>query len=177
MANLDELKKLFDGKSARGIGGCFSPAMGLGPSYLSNQLTNEISDVEKDGNDEEENSLADEDFTTPVSVPPKVSNRTQKRVREDTTTPDENKRRETSFDNVIKLLSNYGSTTNAPTKAQMVSSELIRMEVAEKNGDEYFVSAIKYLSEEKEANSFLALQNDNQKWIYLKGMEIANLNK
>lgn len=170
---MDLLKKLFDGKAAHGVGGCFSPAMGLGPSYLSNEVTNEISDDGKDDNDEEV-YIGDEDNSTPVSNPTKVPNNPHKRAREDIIISDERKRRESSFDTVIKMLSNYGSTS-APTKAQLVSAELTRMEVAEKKDDEYFVKAIKYLSEEKEANCFLALQNDNQKWIYLRGMEVAQL--
>ncbi|KAK9706451.1 hypothetical protein RND81_07G125500 [Saponaria officinalis] len=55
---------------------------------------------------------------------------------------DELKRRQTSFDSVIKLLSTSCGSSRGPSKSQMVSEELVRMEIAEKYDDECFVMAI-----------------------------------
>ncbi|KAK9740878.1 hypothetical protein RND81_03G067800 [Saponaria officinalis] len=38
LENLDQLSILFSGKSAHGVGGCFSPSMGKGPSYLAKNI-------------------------------------------------------------------------------------------------------------------------------------------
>ncbi|KAL6547121.1 hypothetical protein OROMI_022842 [Orobanche minor] len=49
----------------------------------------------------------------------------------------------------------------------MVSFSLREMEVSKKQGDKYFVAAMKYLGEGTNVDIFLALENDNQKWIFL----------
>ncbi|XP_074308770.1 uncharacterized protein LOC141643483 [Silene latifolia] len=179
LPNIDLLTQLFDGKSAHGVGGCFSPAMGKGSSYLTNNLEGLNIDESSGDNEDEEDNVddqivnlsGDESKSPPRSVARKVSQRTcLKRKSEETSHFIENKRRQASFDSVIQLLSGIGSSST-PSKAQLVSAELTRMQVAETNGDEYFVQAIRYLSDENHANNFLSLQNDNQKRIYLQGID------
>lgn len=179
LPNTDLLCQLFDGKMAHGVGGCFSPAMGKGSSYLTNNLDtlNIIDESSGDNEVEDDNDIPQlnvsggESGSPPRPVARKVAGKNSyKRKIEESSYSIENKRRQDSFDSVIKLLASSGSS-NAPSRAQLVSAELTRLEVAEKNGDEYFVQAIRYLSDEKHADNFLALQNDNQKWIYLKGVD------
>ncbi|XP_074284106.1 uncharacterized protein LOC141608662 [Silene latifolia] len=111
LANIDEMSKLFDGKFAHGVGGCFSPAMAKGPSYLSRQiedLTNDETsqDNEVSGDDEfKETMFDDEHKAPPTLVDQKVFVGTsRKRKVEEPISPEERKRRETSFDRVIALL-------------------------------------------------------------------------
>ncbi|XP_074312112.1 uncharacterized protein LOC141647715 [Silene latifolia] len=183
-ANIDEMSKLFDGKFAHGVGGCFSPVMAKGPSYLSRQiedLTNDETsqDNEVSGDDEfKETMFDDEHKAPPTLVDQKVFVGTsRKRKVEESISPEERKRRETSFDRVIALLSGtgVGSSSKQPSTAEMVSDELTRMKVAEESGDAYFVSAVRYLSDETRAKIFLSLKNDNQKWIYLRVMNVDPL--
>ncbi|XP_074294113.1 uncharacterized protein LOC141621782 [Silene latifolia] len=184
LANIDEMSKLFDGKFAYGVGGCFSPAMAKWPSYLSRQiedLTNDETsqDNEVSGDDEfKETMFDDEHKAPPTLVDQKVFVGTsRKRKVEEPISPEERKRRETSFDRVIALLSGtgVGSSSKQPSTAEMVSDELTRMKVAEESGDAYFVSAVRYLSDETRAKIFLSLKNDNQKWIYLRVMDVDPL--
>ncbi|XP_074266091.1 uncharacterized protein LOC141588554 [Silene latifolia] len=150
LANIDEMSKLFDGKFAHGVGGCFSPTLAKGPSYLSRQiedLTNDDTsqDNEVSGDDEfKETMFDDEHKAPPTLVDQKVFVGTsRKRKAEEPISPEERKRRETSFDRVIALLSGtgVGSSSKQPSTAEMVSDELTKMKVAEESGDAYFVSA------------------------------------
>lgn len=171
------MSKLFDGKSAHGVGGCFSPAMAKGASYLSRNIEDLTIDKDDEHNEFQDSMSCDEDKSPPSPVNQKNSMRTtRKRQIEDSLSSDERKRRETSFDSVIQLLSGAGiGSSSKPTTAQMVSEELSKMKVAEESGDAYFVSAVKYLSGEAHANIFLALQNDNQKRVYLRMMDVDPL--
>lgn len=184
--NIDELSKLFDGKSAHGVGGFFSSAMGKGPSYLARDVEDLLIDVgdgdaevgdDNNGDNEEQVNLTPGDLTpTPMSVPEKVSRKTTNKRKCEDAFDIENKRRQASFDKVISLLSAAAAPPVAPstglTKSERICEELTRMGIAEKFGDDYFVSAIRYLGDAKHADNFLALKNDNQKFIYMKGKDI-----
>ncbi|KAK9749955.1 hypothetical protein RND81_02G161400 [Saponaria officinalis] len=178
LANLDELNQLFDGKAAHGVGGFFSPAMAKGPSYLTKPIQ-EIDEGSGDNDDDDDDVdcgndvSAEESRSPPRSTAKKVSaTSSRKRKSEDTVDSIELKRRQTSFDSVIQLLSGAGiGSSSGPSKAEKVNAELTRMGVPFEKGDEYFVSALRYLCDEKHADIFLSLQYDNQKWIYMKGMD------
>ncbi|KAK9756381.1 hypothetical protein RND81_01G093000, partial [Saponaria officinalis] len=142
LENLDQLSILFFGKSAHGVGGCFSPSMRKGPSYLAKN-TEDLTvgegraDIGLNKEDDDRVYLSgDENKSPPRSASqnePQPSS--LKRKSEEIVDYDELKRRQTSFDSVIKLLSTSCGSSRGPSKSQMVSEELVRMEVAEKYGD------------------------------------------
>ncbi|KAL6558242.1 hypothetical protein OROMI_018592 [Orobanche minor] len=77
-----------------------------------------------------------------------------------------------NLDTILEFLYKTAPTTNV-NKTEMVSFALREMEVSKKQGDKYFVAAMKYLGEGNNSDIFLALENDNQKWIVLDdGMNI-----
>ncbi|XP_065859787.1 uncharacterized protein [Euphorbia lathyris] len=152
-------------------------------SYLTNNVEDltvheeeGFGDSEIDKNENNDilfSSSGAESQCPPNSVVRKVSRSTSsKRTSEEIITSSEFKRRQTSFDTIIELLCGSGiGSSSGSSKIQRVSDVLSTMGVSEKRGDKYFVSAIKYLSEEKHADCFLALRNDNQRWIYLKYLD------
>ncbi|XP_065878482.1 uncharacterized protein [Euphorbia lathyris] len=179
LANLDLLHRVFGGQTAHGVGGNFAPAIAKVDSYLTKNVEDlTINDEEGSGDSEtdknEHNDVvfpsATESISPPKSAVQKVSRPTSsKRKSEESITRAEFKRRQTSFDTVIQLLSSSCVASSSSTsKAQMVSDTLSSMGVPETRGDQYFVTAVRYLNEEKYADSFLALRNDNQRWIFLK---------
>ncbi|XP_074284500.1 uncharacterized protein LOC141609293 [Silene latifolia] len=109
LPNIDLLIQLFDGKTAHGVGGCFSPAMGKGPSYLTDNLNALNIDESSGDNEDEENSdqpdlslSGNESRSPPRLVVQKVSNKmSHKRKSGESCYSIENKRRQASFDSVI----------------------------------------------------------------------------
>ncbi|KAL2892608.1 UvrABC system protein C, partial [Bienertia sinuspersici] len=183
LANVDLLHKLFGDTPPHGFGGCFSLSMRRGTSYfpkhVDNLTINEGSKVKEGFGDSDKdhdfnidpNLLVSESASPPVLAIEKVSSAiSSKRKLEDTIDSSELKRRLTSFDAIIQLLCggvDIGLLSGI-SKAQVIRDALGKMEVAEKRGDEYYVRAVKFLVQENRANIFLALQNDNQRWLYLK---------
>ncbi|KNA17318.1 hypothetical protein SOVF_081080 [Spinacia oleracea] len=152
LPNQELLIKLFDGTTAHGVGGCFSPGMALGNSYLSNDIEDFTLDEDDDtleGSGDNENinegggdtiilPVAEESRSPPRSVVRKTY-KTKKRKSQNSVDSDELKRRNASFDSVINMLNGAGFSQNAPpivlTKAQMVHESLKKMGVVEENGD------------------------------------------
>lgn len=146
--------------------------MAKGPSCLTeNDLTpyeNEgfgDNEVDEDGDDDKYSTLSGDESVAPSrSVVRKVSQTISfKRKSEETIDSLELKRRL-----IIHLLKSCIGSSSGPSMAQRVRDVLVKMEVSEKMGHEYFVSAIRCLREEKCADSLLALGNDNHRWLYLK---------
>ncbi|KAL2930946.1 L10-interacting MYB domain-containing protein [Bienertia sinuspersici] len=153
LANVDLMHKLFGGQSAHGVGGCFSPAMANKRSYLSQSMEDLHIDInvegrgdseEDDGGDVVPNLSGERSSSPPKTTTPKV---TRKRKSEETIDTDEQKRRQTSFDNAVKLLTNVAGTSNAPppTKAQQIKAELAPLQLEVTQGDAYYIAAARYL--------------------------------
>lgn len=169
LPNAELMTRLFAGKSAHGVGGCFSPAMGIQQSYLSKYTGKLPMDIteEVSSDSEQESDDVDENKSLPEFVVPKENfSKSIKRKKIEDTKLMENKRRQTSFDNVVELLS---KTSVAPSrsKTKEVKEALLALGVHEKGGDEYFTEAMSCLEIDNRGDTFLELLNDNQKWMYL----------
>uniref|UniRef100_A0A803N0M3 Myb/SANT-like domain-containing protein n=1 Tax=Chenopodium quinoa TaxID=63459 RepID=A0A803N0M3_CHEQI len=193
LANAELMEQIFQGTTAIGVGGCFSPAMARGKSILSKKLvslsTNDDNDefgyVAEEGDDDVDpsegsgdNENIDSDYVgidlnvsnaaQSVSPPKTVRTKLQggtsiKRKSEGSIDTFEEKIRRASIDNVIKLLEK--SVASKPMDIfPLVIQTLSRMGVVVARGQHYYIRAVKYLEEEKFAHMFLALEDDEARW-------------
>lgn len=166
LQNVDELERLFAGKTAHGERG-FSTAMAR---------TKMVNDLFEGGEGEAERVVednvdgADPNVYSDCEVlgeknPTNLGTTTSSRKRKASEVV-ENKKTQPNLDTVLDLL--YKSVT-APdvNKIKTVSLALREMGVSKERGDRYFVAAMRYLGEGNNGDIFLALENDNQKWMFL----------
>ncbi|XP_056690576.1 uncharacterized protein [Spinacia oleracea] len=160
--------------------------MAKGPSYLTNVDDLTLNEEEGSGDNELDNDIvlppSTENQSPPRSVMRKVSRTTTKRKTDESIDSNELKRKNTSFDAIIKLLADPASSSVvssgvgpyvATSRAERVSAALTSMGVCEKRGDEYYVATVRYLRLEDHAENFLTLKNDNQRWVYLRELDVA----
>ncbi|KAL6546775.1 hypothetical protein OROMI_022496 [Orobanche minor] len=176
LSNAEDLERLFVGRTATGERG-FSTAMAR--SKVVNDLFGEGEGAgEEDGErgvdsedelDQNVNSHSDVSCEKNSSSigPPAISRK--RKVSEVV----ENKIPQANLDKILDFLyETTPTTTTNVNKIEMVSFALREMEVSKERGDKYFVVAMRYLSEGNNGDIFLALENVNQKWIFLdEGMD------
>ncbi|KAL6585531.1 hypothetical protein OROMI_002175 [Orobanche minor] len=176
LPNAEDLERLFAGRTATGERG-FSTAMAR--SKVVNDLFGEgegageedgergvDSEDELDQNVNSHSDVSGEKNSSSIG-PPSISRK--RKVSEVV----ENKMPQANLDKVLDFLyKTTPTTTTNVNKTEMVSFALREMEVSKERGDKYFVVAMRYLSEGNNGDIFLALENVNQKWIFLdEGMD------
>ncbi|KAL6533678.1 hypothetical protein OROHE_013511 [Orobanche hederae] len=156
LQHVNELEKLFAGKSAHGERG-FSTAM-AGAMRVNGSVeggeeesVGAVNEMEIDANDAVVDKRKDACTTGEQYSTPPRKRKLQKIVEAQDT-----------IDTVLELLT---KVVPAPSvnKTEMVSFALREMGVSKERGDIYFVQAMKYLGEGNNGDIFMALENDNQK--------------
>ncbi|KAL6546368.1 hypothetical protein OROMI_022089 [Orobanche minor] len=168
--HVNELEKLFAGKSAHGERG-FSTAM-AGAMRVNGSVeggeeesVGAVNEMEIDANDAVVDKRKDACTTgEQCSTPPRKRKLQKITEAEDT------------IDTVLELLT---KVVPAPSvnKTEMVSFALREMGVSKERGDIYFVQAMKYLGEGNNGDIFMALENDNQKCGIGSFKEITKITK
>ncbi|KAL6535243.1 hypothetical protein OROMI_026617 [Orobanche minor] len=170
LPNADDLERLFAGRTVHGERG-FSTAMAR--TKMVNDLFGEGEEEgEKVGAEDgvgpniySDSDVSGEKSNTHIGPPTSSKKRKVSQIMG-------NKMTQPNLDTILEFLYKTAPTTNV-NKTEMVSFALREMEVSKKRGDKYFVVAMKYLGEGNNSDIFLALENDNQKWIFLDdGMNI-----